>query len=91
MSNHGHSVTPKSVKTAHGAVHGGLHFRTSPNELDFSVPDRDEVAAIRNRLAALRAEQAALEARLTEIDTARSNGREPAGGCVTRNCALVAG
>ena len=49
----------------------------SPNELDFSVPDHDEVAAIRNRLAALRAEQAALEARLTELDTERSNGRSP--------------
>ena len=80
MSNHGRSVTPKSVKTAHGAVHGGHHFRTSPNELDFSVPDHDEVAAIRNRLAALRAEQAALEARLTELDTERSNGQSPASG-----------
>ena len=29
MSHHGHSVTSKTMKTAHGAVHGGRHFRTS--------------------------------------------------------------
>ena len=27
-SYHGHSVTRKTMKTAHGAVHGGRHFRT---------------------------------------------------------------
>ena len=29
MSQYGHSVTRKTMKTAHGAVHGGRHFRTS--------------------------------------------------------------
>ena len=28
MSLHGHSVIWKTMKTAHGAVHGGRHFRT---------------------------------------------------------------
>ena len=27
VSQHGHSVTRKTMKTAHGAVHGGRHFR----------------------------------------------------------------
>ena len=30
MSQHGHSVTRKTMKTTHGAVPGGRHFRTSP-------------------------------------------------------------
>ena len=29
MSHYGHSVTRKTMKTAHGAVHGGRHFRVS--------------------------------------------------------------
>ena len=29
MSHHGHSVIWKTMKTAHGAVLGGRHFRTS--------------------------------------------------------------
>ena len=46
-----------------------------PTELAFSVSANDDVAAIRSRLAALRAEQTAIEARLVELDTARSNGQ----------------
>ena len=29
MSRHGHSVTPKTMKTPHEAGLGGQHFRTS--------------------------------------------------------------
>jgi len=29
MTHHGHSVIWKTKKTAHGAVHGGRHLRTS--------------------------------------------------------------
>ena len=33
VSHHGHSVTPKTMKTAHGAVQGGRHFRVDEREL----------------------------------------------------------
>ena len=37
MSHHGHSVTRKTMKTAHGAVHGGRHFRTRDHTLRLAM------------------------------------------------------
>ena len=49
MSNHGHSVTRKTTKTAHGAVHGGRHFRT---RLAIIGPLTDEVLAFGRQVGA---------------------------------------
>ena len=63
VSHHGHSVTRKTVKTAHGAVHGGRHFPVSLSDTNTAG---DIVVAGLPALLAMKA--AALVSRCSEKD-----------------------